>query len=181
MNRIITIALAVLGLTMGSWVIAATADGALGETSTGTVDVTMTVPDLVKISGLTTINLGTYTGTGGKSGNTDACIYRNGAETYAVKATTDKGAFRLSSGNGGTASEDITFTAYWNDESGAGAGRAELTYNTGKTGQTGANTTAHDCGGAKNANFSIEIAEAAINTKAPATYQATVTILITPE
>ncbi len=177
-NKILIAAIAALG-TFSAGIFAAS-DGDVGTTSTGTTDITLVVPDLVRISDLSDIDLGTYSGMGTETGNTDACIFRNGAGTYTVTATTDKGDFRISRGAGGTAAEDIDFDAYWNDESGT-TGRAALTYNTALTTQSGANTAAIDCGGGTNANFSVEIAAADMQTKNPATYEATVTIVIAPE
>ncbi len=158
----------------------AAADGDVGTTSTGTTDVQLVIPDLVRIYALSDIDLGTYSGMGTEAGNTEACIFRNGAGTYSVTATTNKGDFRLSSGSGGTASEDIDFTAYWNDVTGT-TGRAALTYNTALTTQSGTNTASITCAGGTNANFSVEIADTDMQTKVPNTYTATVTIVIAPE
>ena len=158
----------------------AASQGDVGTTSTGTLDVDLVVPDLVRVSGLADIDLGTYSGTGDESGNDDVCVFRNGAGTYSVTVTTNKGDFRISRGAGGTAAEDIDFTAYWNDEDGT-TGRAELTYNTALETQSGANTAAIDCGGGVNANFSLVISESDMQTKNPNTYSATVTIVIAPE
>ena len=177
-NRIIIAAIAVLG-TFSSGIFAAS-DGDVGTTSTGTTDIQLVVPDLVRISSLSDIDLGTYSGMGTETGNTEACIFRNGAGTYSVTATTNKGAFRISRGAGGTAAEDIDFDAYWNDVTGT-TGRAALTYNTALTTQSGTNTASITCGGGTNANFSVEIAAADMQTKNPATYSATVTIVIAPE
>ncbi len=178
-NSIKVLLLAATGSLFSTGALAAS-DGTLGTTSTGTTDISLIVPALVSITNLVDINLGTYAGTGTETGNTDACIFRNGAGNYTVTATTNKGDFRISSGSGGTASEDIDFDAYWNDVSGT-TGRAALTYNTALTTQTGANTAALNCGGSDNANFSVEIAEADMQTKVPNTYTATVTIVIAPE
>jgi hypothetical protein len=178
MKTLIKMAMVAAGLVIGSSAMAA--DGSLGATSTGTLDVQLVVPSLVSISGITGIDLGTYSGTGDQTGNDDLCIFRNGAVNYSVKATTNKSAFVLSSGDGGTPAENIAFTAYWNDVSGT-TGRAELTYNTALTTQTGANTTAVNCGGTMNANFSVVVPEANIQTMVPATYQAEVTLVIAPE
>ncbi|MFL0810490.1 MAG: hypothetical protein K6L76_08755 [Agarilytica sp.] len=156
--------------------------GTTGTTSTGTLDVDLIIPDLVRITDLDDIDLGTYTGTGTETGNDDMCVFRNGAGNYSVTVTTNKGDFRISRGSGGTAAEDIDFSAYWNDAT-TTTGRAALTYNTALTTQTGAYTTDTDCdsGGSLNANFSVEIAESDMQTKNPNTYSATVTIVIAPE
>lgn len=177
--RILLILATVVGSFTGLSAYAAT-DGTLAATSTGTTDVDLIIPDLVRISGLSDIDLGTYSGTGTETGDTEACIFRNGAGTYTVTATTDKGDFRISSGAGGTAAQDIDFDAYWNDVT-TTTGRAALTYNTALTTQSGTNTTAINCGGGTNANFSLEIAAVDMQTKVPATYSATVTLVVAPE
>lgn len=158
----------------------AASDGDVGTTSTGTTDITLIVPDLVRISALSDIDLGTYSGMGTETGDTEACIFRNGAGTYTVTATTNKGDFLISSGAGGTAAEDINFTAYWNDVTGT-TGRAALTYSTALTTQSGTNTASITCAGGTNANFSVEIADTEMQTKVPNTYVATVTLVIAPE
>lgn len=177
--KIIIAAVAALGVFSSTGVLAA-ADGDVGTTSTGTTDVQLIIPDLVRIYALSDIDLGTYSGMGTEAGNTEACIFRNGAGTYSVTATTNKGDFLLSSGSGGTAAEDIDFTAYWNDVTGT-TGRAALTYNTALTTQSGTNTASITCAAGTNANFSVEIADTDMQTKVPNTYTATVTIVIAPE
>ena len=69
----------ILGLVLSvqvSHVFAAT-DGTLGTTSTGTSDITVTIPELILISGMADITFGTYAGTGDLDVNEDICIYTN--------------------------------------------------------------------------------------------------------
>lgn len=171
----------IAGAILSSSVFSAT-QGTNATTSTGTLDVDLIIPDLVRITDLDNINLGTYSGSGTETGDDDICVFRNGAGNYTVTVTTDKGAFRISRGSGGVAAEDIDFSAYWNDATST-TGRSALTYNTALTTQTGAYTADTDCsgGGSLNANFSVDIAESDMQTKNPNTYSATVTIVIAPE
>ena len=70
---------------------AVTADGALGATSTGTVDISVTVENLVQISGLLPMTGNTYTPGTAVTDSTPACIYRNGSANYEITATSANG------------------------------------------------------------------------------------------
>ncbi|MCZ6871353.1 MAG: hypothetical protein O7G84_17795, partial [Gammaproteobacteria bacterium] len=64
---------------------AATVDGTVGATSTGTTDVSVTIPDRVRVSRLDGIALGTYGGSGDMSGVDDLCVFRNGSGSYKIQ------------------------------------------------------------------------------------------------
>lgn len=176
-QQIIIAAVAALSIFTSTGILAAS-QGILDSTSTGNVDVQLVIPDLVRISELADIDLGTYDGTtdGNLIGNTPACIFRNGAGNYSVTATVDgKASFILTSAGADT----IAFAAYWNDELG-NVDEAALTHGDALAAQSGTNTTATDCGGTNNANFKVQIAESAIEVKPKGTYEATVVLVITP-
>ncbi len=150
--------------------------GTLGPTSTGTVNISLTIPQLVKISGLSDIALGTISGAP-VSGNTTACIYSNNSGNYAVTVTGSGagGAFTIAGPSPATTST-IAYTADWI----ANSITAPLTAGTKLTGRTGANTTSVNCAGGSNATFSVTFSEAAITAVPSGAYSGTATILISP-
>jgi len=90
---------------------AVTADGTLGATSTGTVDIEVDISDLVRISNLVAMTGNVYTPGSAVTDSTPACIYRNGASNYEITATSSNGAgtnFFLNSG-ADTVLYDVTF------------------------------------------------------------------------
>jgi hypothetical protein len=162
-------------------------DGTSGTTSTTTSDIDITIPELVKITGVA--NLAT-TYSGGASGvalNDDLCIYSNmdagGGNDYIVKVTggdpPGSGAAGFSIGN--LANDDnIAISVYWNDATGT-TGRQALTHDTNLTTQTGWDTSP-SCANmtGANANLSIAITETNLLAVTPGLYENTLTILITP-
>ena len=90
---------------------AATADGSLGATSTGTVDIDVQVGDLVQISNLSPMTGNVYVPGSNVTDSTPACIYRNGNANYEITATSSNGAgtnFFLSDGTNDVI-YDVTF------------------------------------------------------------------------
>ncbi len=72
----------------------AATDGTLGASSTGTTEVTISIGDLIQISGLSDITVTPTTITSDATGNTTACIYTNGTNVpggYQVTATSTNG------------------------------------------------------------------------------------------
>lgn len=178
MNRYFKYALlSGVGLVMATAANAAT-DGTLGTASTGTLDVSLSIAGQVRLTGLTDFAFGAYGGSGDLTNNDDVCVYRNGAGTYSVTATTNRTDFVLQ--NAG--SDTIAFDAYFNDASGT-TGRSPLTYNTALTSQTGADTSSQDCDShaSDNANISVLISEAALQAAPAGSYSATMTVVVAPE
>ena len=128
-------------LTFTSNTFAVTADGVLGATSTGTVDIDVTVNWLVRISGLVPMTGNVYTPGSAVTDSTPACIYRNGAVDYEITATSSNGAgtdFFLSDGTN-TVVYDVTF------DDGVVALPVDLNNAATNSTFTGANTTVDDC------------------------------------
>ncbi len=131
---------------------AATADGSLGNTSTGTVDVEVTVGDLVRITGLSPMTGNTYTPGGPVTDSTTACIYRNGSANYQItmNGTHDNSTdFFLSDGT-----NDVVYDVTFND--------GTTTSNMDPLGTlpfTGADTASETCSGGSNATISVSIPE----------------------
>lgn len=169
--------LLIVGLFIPNALFSAT-QGTLGTTSTGSVVVTITVPSLVSISGLTDITMAP-TSLGTATGNTTACIYSNlTGGNYFVTATSTNaaaGQFRAIASGGAT----IAYSAYWNNAA-AASQTTTLVSGTKTAVQTGASTTSLTCGGTANANFNISLSAAQAAGVVQGTYTDTATLLITP-
>lgn len=167
----------------GAW---AATDGTEGETSTGTSDISVEIPKLVKIIGIADLYQYYTGGPGGFDQNDDVCIYSNmdtGTGTYSVtitggsnpKATSPSAGFYV--GNAST-DQEIPYTVAWNDVSGT-SGESSVSSGVALTGQNGFTNDA-TCG-VDNANFHVQMAQVDLLGVRPQTYQGTITILITPE
>ncbi|WP_115711825.1 hypothetical protein [Legionella sainthelensi] len=168
-----------IALILPTLVFAAT-QGTLGSTSTGTVNVSITIPALVQITGLSDITLGS-TSSFPATGNTTACIYSNVATplgSYYVTATSQNTSgtdFRVK--DSGT--DYIVYSAFWNNTS-AAAQTTALTSGTKTAQQTGGSAVSLTCGGSSNANFNISFSASQVQGAPAATYTDVVTLLITP-
>lgn len=163
------IASAALGMTA----MAAT-DGAVGFNSTGTIDITLTVNDEVRISNLTDINLGVFAGADA-SGSTAACVYRNGTGAYQVMASGDgtAGAFTLTDGT-----NSVPYVIDYDD----GTGAQPMTSGIPVIGRTGADPASATCATTgNNATVTATVAAVDAATLPAGTYAGTLTLLVSPE
>ena len=167
-----------LGLFATGSVYAAT-QGSLGATSTGTLNITATVNNLVQITNLNDIDLGTFTGTGNLTGNDTLCIYRNGSGTYQITATGSGtgSAFTVTDG-----SNTLPYTVdYTSDLLGT---PTTTTMSTGSalTGQAGVDSASTTCaGGGDNAQVDITISNADLTSAPAGAYSGTLTLVVAPE
>lgn len=158
----------------------AATQGTLGTTSTGTVNISITIPSLVQITGLNDIALGS-TSSFPATGNTTACIYSNVASplgSYYVTATSQNTSgtdFRVK--DSGT--DYIGYSAYWNNSS-AASQTTVLTSGTKTTQQLGGNSTSLTCSGTPNANFNISLTSTQVAGAPAATYTDTATLIVSP-
>lgn len=177
---------AALILFPGSFAFAAT-QGDEGETSTGTSDITVTIPKLVKITGVADLNGGNYDGgAGGFDEQDSVCIYSNmdtGTAFYTVNisngsnpVTTPTDGFYVGSA---ATQDEIEFSVAWNDEAGD-TNESAVTEGADLTTQNGFSNEP-DCGSVDNANFHVTMTQADMLAVLPGTYTSTLTILITPE
>lgn len=171
---------AIRGLLIGgfaaglSGVALAATDGVIGATSTGTVDINLEVNDLVRISNLTDINLGVFAGVDAV-GTSNACVYRNGVDTYNLTASGDgaAGAFTLTDG-----SNTVVYSVTYDDGTGAATATTGVTL----TGLTGADPASEICGTTgNNGVIEVTVAAAAAAALPSATYSGTLTLLVAPE
>jgi hypothetical protein len=153
------------------------ADGTLGSTSTGVSTVTVTVPDLIKISSVADISFGTYAGSGDLNANDDVCVYTNktgGAYRVTGTGSGAAGAFTLASGG-----NTLSYAVFFNDQSGT-TGEQSLTAGTPLGSQSGANTSSLTCGGSNDANFHVRIVEANLLAVPSGAYTGTLSLLVEP-
>lgn len=165
----------------GATIAVAATQGTVGATSSGTVNLSLTIPKLVRIFGLTDIALGTYGGTGDVTGSETFCVHNNAsAGTYKIRATSTNGTgtdFRLKSGSDFIV-YDVTF-----DDSTTPAGGTNLDNAVEATGPySGTKYTGAGLGTCSAANASIEVKalEAALQDANPGAYTDTLTLLVTP-
>jgi hypothetical protein len=195
-------------LTVYAGEASAQTQGTVGETSTGVSNMTLTLPNLVKITDVANLNFnnagsGTkYSGQGDVEADDAVCIYSNmeklggTANRYTVTMTGNGSGstFKLTCTSGECLTTTsggpdlISYQPFWNDEA------APATVTVGSKGgasaqlanQTGWNNR-HDCtlddsgASGNNANFRVLIEENdMLDDKRIGTYTGTLTILITP-
>lgn len=139
-----------VGLVAGSAMAAvdgstATAVPPAQATSSGNLLVSLSVPNIVRISNLNDILLGTYAGVD-MSGSDAVCVYRNITGNYRITADSTNGAGAYQLKNGASV---IPYAVTWNGSA--------MTENTAMTGLTGASTTSTTCGGGTNATVAVSV------------------------
>ncbi len=151
----------------------AASDGNLGGTSEGTSIIQISKDNVVQITMLDDINLGTHGNlTATATGDDDVCVFSS-TGGYNITITSANGSFDLDDANTTT---DIPYSVVWT----AGASTATAVYATAMTGMLG-NSTATDCNGVTNANFEVSVTAADFNAADPGSYTDTLTLLVTPE
>lgn len=162
-------------------------DGTIGGTSTATSGMSVTVPDLIELTGVLDpiVNIASYSGSGGVDVTDDVCVYNNdgsdnsGSQQYRVTAS---GAHAVGGGAGtdfflSNGTQTIAYTVAWNDQSGTNTGEAALTSNTQlATLQNGATGT-YPCSGT-NARFHVVITNNNILSVPAGTYTDTLTLVL---
>src|SRR5579862_4008452 len=161
-------------------VIFAASQGTLGTTSTGTINISITIPALIQASGLNDITLGS-TSSFPATGSTTTCIYSNVASplgSYFVTPSslnTSGTDFRVKD----SGSDFIVYSAFWNNSS-AATQTTTLTSGTKTAQQTGGSAVSLNCGGGANSNFNISFSATQVQGAPAATYTDVVTLLISP-
>ncbi len=155
-------------------------DGELGTTSTGTVPVALTMPAVVKISGLTNFSF-TYDSnvSGGLTGQQNFCVYTNNVSTeYGISITSNTpsgSGFQLSD-NGKTVAYSVLYAPTMDATTGF------ITMSPGKMENgTGANATLLNCGDASKyvATLKVDIPEANLEAVPQGTYNDVLTLTVT--
>ena len=169
----ILLSAALLGMAMGAHAV----DGTPGATSTGTMQIQVTVPQIVVIRNIQDPNTGTFDGTTDVSLNDNVCVGSNTANNgYSITATSTNGAggnFQL---NGAT--DTVLYNVAWADQAGQTSGTAL----TSGTVQNFANPTAGSniaCA-ADNATVVITVPAANLQAVTADTYTDTLTLTVAP-
>lgn len=158
----------------------AATDGSLGATSTGTVNVSASVPNRVELSGLTDVAFTNQDPASAASKAQSVCVWSNTSTGgYHVTATGSGtgSAFTLASG-----SLTVPYSVQWSGTSGQTTGTA-LTSGTALTGltSTAVNPTC-STGAATTASLIVNIAAADLQSmQASTSYTGTLTLVVAPE
>ena len=177
MNKTLLASALVLSAFIAPVSYAATADGALGATSTGNVDVDLEVLDSVQISDLDAIDFGTYGGTdtGARNLGDDYCVYVNGGDSYTITPTSTNAAFELA---GGSFGDTIPYVVKLNGAATGAAAAASVAYSDPSASFTGSSSLT--CGGTNNASLDVSIAEQDIRDATTDTYSDTLILVVSP-
>lgn len=156
----------------------AATDGTVGATSTGTAEINVSIPQLIKISGLADLNFGTYSGSGDLDLNENVVVAGNDSSaspTYRVTASGSgaSSAFTVSNGT-----ETLPYRVFFNDQAGI-AGTTETAATTPLTNQGGIHTSLGT--NTENANYRVLFAETALQNAAAGAYTGTLTLVVEPE
>ena len=170
---------ALLALAVGSAADAAT-QGSLGATSTGSLAVSVSVPNRVRLSGLTDVAFTNQDPSVAASNAQNVCVWSNtGTRGYNVTASGSGtgGAFTLAN-----AALTVPYAVEWSGSSGAAAGTA-LTSGTALTGLTSTATNANcSSGPASSASLIVRIAATDLQSmQASTSYTGTLTLVVAPE
>lgn len=161
-----------IAAALASGAFAAT-DGVPGFSSTGTLDISISVDDEVRISNLSDIILGTFAGTDA-TGTSDACIYRNSATTYQITASGNgtANAFTLTDGTG-TVGYSVTYAD-------ASATPVSMSSGIALTGQDGADSDVDCAGTGDNAEIGVTVTAADAAALPAGNYAGTLTLVVAP-
>ncbi|MDC0359042.1 hypothetical protein OAO01_09520 [Oligoflexia bacterium] len=154
-------------------------DGEVGAQSTGSANISVIIPALIKISNISNLNLGTFGGAGALQSDDQVCIYSNSSSgNYHVTASGSgtANAFALENGAG----KQIAYALKWNDQPST-VGSVTLSSGVASGTQTGANSTSLNCDGSNNANFQVIIAEETLQTESSGVYNGLVTFVVEPD
>lgn len=154
----------------------AATQGTVGATSTGDLDISLTILDEVRISNLADITLGTFLGAD-LAGTSPACVFRSGTGNYEITASGDGGAtgdqFALADG-----ANSVDYTVTYDD----GTGPAALTSGTVLTGQTGGDPASDTCAGTgDNGTIAVNVLAADMSGLPAGAYTGTLTLTVAPE
>lgn len=145
-----------------------------------TTTISVTIPALVQISGLSDITLAPTNFGSPVVGATTICIYTNVITplgSYYITATSanaSSGLFRVANGP-----NYVTYNAFWNSTA-SPTQTVSLSSGVKTTQQSGGNSTSLTCGGIPNANFNISIASSNVEGTVPGTFTDIVTIVVSP-
>ncbi|MFK8017029.1 MAG: hypothetical protein AB8G17_16520 [Gammaproteobacteria bacterium] len=176
-------------LWLPAHIVGAAEQGTTDTTSTGSVDVTLTTGLSARLSGLSDMALGTWSGTGDLSANQNLCVGRTGVGffangSYRIRASgdgdaSDVHAFTLSNG-----AQSVYYDVFFNDQTGL-VGRTPLTGGVMLSAQQGFGlweifNVVFGCT-VRNANLSINVPEAQLAAASGGVYSGTLTLVLIPD
>lgn len=161
---------------------AATNDSGPTAESTATSDISLSVIDAVKVTGVADVPFADYgaTDTGARTFNDSFCVYRNGGDPYGLTPTIDgksDSTFKLYAATDGN-TDVIEFTLKFDDSTDASSGTTQ-TVGAKQTFDTG--STTHDCDSGDNTAFHIDITEQELREATTDDYTATLVMVVSPE
>ncbi|MFD1952072.1 hypothetical protein ACFSGX_14960 [Sphingomonas arantia] len=172
-----SVALACMGAVIAAPVSAAT-QGSLGATSTGSIQISVSVPSRVQITGLSDITLANVEPNTPAISSQNNCVWSNTAtKGYTITATGSgaSGAFTLASG----VLPPVAYDVQWNQASGQTAGTT-LTPGTVSTGYV-STALIPGCATGSSSSMTVTIATAQLQTMPSLTnYTGTLTLLVNP-
>lgn len=168
-------------LMVSSVSVYAATDGNISFTSSvGTKNISITIPRLIKITGVDDVTFGSYGGSGNQEDTDSLCIFITSGN-YDITAT--------GSGDGGTTFEvedganDIAYNVFWADDNVTLIGAAtQLTHGSALGSQTGGNAInlITSCTGNENARVFVQMLEADLQAAPDGTYTGTLTLTVSP-
>jgi len=171
----------VLALLVAHPIFAAT-DGALAGTSTGDGDISLEIPQLVRISNIGDIIFNPFSGGGDIAKSDDVCVYTNlDSRRYRVRArgSGDDHQFELLETE---SKQPLMYQVYWSNSVGTGGDQIALQPNVMSEVLDGANIDSSNCSiGGDSANFEIRILESQLMSVTAGEYTGRVTFSILPE
>lgn len=154
--------------------------GLMGATSTGYVDVSLTIPPRIQIANNDDINLGLYQNAGDLNGHTDLCIYTNSVGGYKVNVSDDGNNgddFNLINRSQQNAPTKLPLNVSWNNKKGS-SGARKVSQNKAiefeKMAKSGC------AAGDYNANLSVNVSERHLQSAPSGHYTANLAILVEP-
>lgn len=154
----------------------AVTQGDLNPTSTAQFNVQIVIPEQVRISGLSDINFGTYSGTGNLESDQDICVYSNIVNgRYDITTQGDGAGNAYTLTNGG---DTIPYSVFWSPSTGPSGG-TPMTATTTLTNQLNANTQTDDCSvGGLSANIRVLMNDADLHGISNGLYSGTLSVIV---
>ena len=132
------------------------------------------IPELVQISNMDPMSLGTFDGVSNLIGVDGLCVYRNqAAGDYTIAGTGDGAGNAFEIANGG---DVLPYAVEYDD----GSGFTTLTAANPPVNQTGADTNAADCGGGTTANLRVTVLATDMVAAPTGSYTGTLTLTVAP-
>lgn len=144
---------------------------------TAEMDFLVEVPELIQITQLQDIDLGSWNATSDMQATRDFCVFRNGYGSFALTATGNNdsgGDFRVSSG-----ANNIPYSLAFSQNAGWYAATPGNALGSNITGFTG--ESLRDCGGGSSHSLRVSVNETDLGTAQEGTYTDTVTVLVQPD